>query len=87
MYNYRVQRIPAGSIQSHMQHSPRPHGDLDEFETESQPTATIQHDQGDFAQRVRTTVMLDYQEKESGKDLCGFEVCTCTCFTFSYLFI
>ena len=51
-------------------HSPSSHGDLDEFEIESPKI-----DQGDFAQRIRTTVMLDYQDKEQGRDLCGFEVC------------
>lgn len=28
----------------------------------------------DFAHKVRTTVMLDYQEKETDKDLIGLEV-------------
>ena len=32
----------------------------------------------DFAQRLRTTVMLDYQEKEDDKDLKGLEV-VCNC--------
>ena len=51
---------------------PRTHGDLDEFEGEK---PVMVPEQGDFAHRIRTTVMLDYQEKESGKDLLGFEVC------------
>lgn len=29
---------------------------------------------GDFAQQLRTTVMLDYQEKDDDKDLKGLEV-------------
>ena len=82
---FRGQRIAAGSVQSYIQPSGS-HGDLDEFELESH---AIVHDQVDFAQRVRTTIMFDYQdkEKEPGKGLCGFEVWQLQCSTNSAIFI
>ena len=69
-----MQRFAAGPIHQNIKTT---HSDLDEFEGEQPEVVT---ENADFAQTLRTTVMLDYQDSnDPNKELCGLEVFVFVC--------